>query len=254
MFNYKDPLYHRPPTLAEYAMVKKELEVMSKVTVVGRCPMSINFKDFIYFYPEKPVLLLKDTEEFNKLSKDPDYICEPKFNGSRCQLHLIDGVAHFWDRHGKELSYNTNALYVEGRKKIVDKLIRLLGSEGYYLFDCELRHNKVEGVQNKLVIFDIHIFKNKFLNRLTFRERRDILEKIFDIPEKFIDTCPESIVHLIKQYPIRFEEIFNHYSKFDEFEGVVIKNLNGKLNLGRTASKKSMWMFKVRKQTGRHRW
>lgn len=206
-----------------------------------------------YFYPEKPVLILKDTDAFQEMSDSPLYVGEPKYNGQRCELHLLDGQAEFWDRHGKHLTYNSNSLYDEGREKIVKEIVDRVGDKGYFVFDCELRHNKVQGIQNKLVIYDIHVYKNEVLNKMVFKDRRELLESLgFSIYNG--DT-----VHLIYQYKDDFETHFNsfiagNYGDADEFEGLVIKRLDGKLKLGRASGSDSTWMFKVRKQTGRHRY
>jgi ATP-dependent DNA ligase len=206
-----------------------------------------------YFYPEKPVLILKDTKAFQEMSDSPLYVAEPKYNGQRCEIHLLDGEIEFWDRHGKLLSYNSNSLYEDGRKEIKKELVRIFGSTGYFVLDSELRHNKVTGIQNKIVIYDIHVYKNEVLNKMVFGDRRALLESLgFSIYNG--DT-----VHLIYQYKDDFETHYNsfiagNYGDADEFEGLVMKRLDGKLKLGRASGTDSIWMFKVRKQTGRHRY
>ena len=210
-----------------------------------------------YFYPEKPVLMMIEADSFDQMSNDEEWVCEPKYNGSRCLVHLLDGKVEFWDRHGKHLKYNNDPLHDEGRKKIVAELIRIFGDKGYFVLDSELRHNKVTGIQNKLVIYDIHVFENEVLNKILFDYRRRLLEN--KIREAGVDNYRQNAVHLIYQFPISFKKVFDDYvgGKYgdpDEFEGIVIKNLNGKLKLGRASGTDSMWMLKVRKQTGRHRY
>jgi ATP-dependent DNA ligase len=210
----------------------------------------MKLKKFTYFYPEKPVLILIESEAFKKFSDDPDYIAEPKFNEQRCELHLINGVAHFWDRHGKELDYNKNASYAEGKKVITQIFVDKFGDMGYFIFDTGLRHNKVSGINNKLVIYDIHVYKDEVLNQLTFEERRNILEGYFKKNNDVDDT-----VHLIHQRPDNFKKWFKYYTDgSNEFEGLVMKNKKGKLKLGKVSASDSTWMFKVRIQTGRHRY
>lgn len=220
---------------------------------------------FTYFYPEKPKLVLIESDAFEQMSNDPIYVAEPKFNEQRCELHLIDGEGHFWDRHGKELNYNSNSLYEDGKKEIVRILVEKFGDKGYFLFDAGLRHNKVTGIYHKIVIYDIHIYKNEVLNKLTFRERRDLLDKFFTGTWKHLGSFSGTFqnhndtVHLINQYPTAFQKVYDEYisgdlGNPDEFEGVVIKNLKGKLKISRASNIDSSWMFKVRKQTGRHRY
>ena len=184
-------------------------------------------KKFTYFYPEKPQLILIESNAFEEMSNHPDYIAQPKFNEQRCELHLIDGVGHFWDRHGKELTYNSNPAYAEGKNEIVRILVEKFGDKGYFQFDAGLRHNKVHGVNHKLVIYDIFIYKNEILNKLIYNERREILEGYFG--KNFIYD-EDKTVHLINEYRDNFKKVYDDYiNSSEEFEGIVIKNLNGKL-------------------------
>ena len=38
----------------------------------------MRFNEIKYFYPEKPVLILIETDAFEQMSNDPDYVAEPK--------------------------------------------------------------------------------------------------------------------------------------------------------------------------------
>ena len=227
----------------------------------------MKLKEFTYFYPEKPQLILINSDAFEKFSNDDDYVAQPKFNEQRCELHLIDGVGHFWDRHGKELTYNTNPAYAEGKKEIVRILVDKFGDRGYFQFDAGLRHNKVPGIKNKLVIYDIFVYKNEVLNRLIYDERRDILKRYFEkryFGKKVWMYDMDDTVHLINQHPNDFQRHFNEYTASgdvdesyphpEEFEGLVMKSKKGMLRLGRVSGADSTWMFKVRIQTGRHRY
>ena len=74
----------------------------------------------------------------------------------------------------------------------------------------------------------------------------------------------DDTVHLINQHPNDFQRHFNEYtdspeadysySNSEEFEGLVMKSKKGKLRLGRVSGADSIWMFKVRIATGRHRY
>ena len=165
-------------------------------------------KRFKYFYPEKPVLVHREQELVYRMSENPDFVGEIKFNGIRLVLHVIDGKPEFWGRHGDILTYKPcEAVLSAIREKIP--------CEGYYIFDGELR-------------------LLKSLN---------------------LDTSLDSTLILIEQCEGNFKETFERLiTESDEFEGIVMKNLKGTLNLGRTGAKNSQWMFKIRRTTGRHRY
>ena len=223
----------------------------------------MKIKKFKFFYPEKPVLMHIDQDAFEQMSEDPKYIAEPKYNGARCEVHLMDGEVEFWDRHGKKLDFNDNPLYKEGREKIKKILISRFGNIGYFLFDGELRHNKVTGIQCKLILWDCFIYANELLNKIPYWARRDnLINKTVKGGVNFADTrslsYDDDTVIVIMQFKDNFRQAYEDcisgkYGDPEEFEGLVIKNVNGMLNLGRTDGINSNWMYKVRKQTGRHR-
>ncbi len=218
----------------------------------------MKIKKFKYFYPEKPVLLQITQDEFTEMSTSPKWVAEPKYNGSRCVVHILDGKVEFWDRHGKTLDFNSNPLYKDGRDKIIEILLSAFGKVGYFVFDGELRHNKVTGIQNKLVLWDCFIYDHELLNKQPYWVRRSKLVEAGLVIEDYAIEETEP-VSLIKQWKHHFKTVYDeyvagHWGHPDEFEGVVLKNVNGKLNLGRVSGSQSNWMFKVRKQTGRHRY
>ena len=192
--------------------------------------------EFKYFYPERAALIHKDQPLFETLSKDPKWIAEPKFNGSRLQLHhLHDNTWEFWNRHGQKFSYTPSPELL--------KDLNGLNLKGYWLLDGELRHNKVVGVRDKVVLYDVFVAEGHILNTQTFEERRGILEVLFHYNGPYTGD----ILDLTAQYDTNFSKEFERYGDDKEIEGLVLKNLNGKLNLGRTSSPKSTWQFKVRK-------
>jgi len=213
----------------------------------------MNIKQFKYFYPEKPVLMHIEQEAFERMSEDPKWIAEPKYNGSRCEVHLFYGEVEFWDRHGKKLDFDSNPLYKEGRERIKAILVKLFGKIGYFLFDGELRHNKVTGVQCKLILWDCFILSHDLLNKKPYWYRHAQVDIMVDLSDS-----ENRVVKCIEQFKDNFRQAFNDcisgkYGDPKEFEGLVLKNVNGMLNLGRTDGINSNWMYKVRKETGSYR-
>jgi hypothetical protein len=181
----------------------------------------------------------------NQFSDDPQWVAEPKYNGCRLQLHILNGNVQFWDRHNKLLKYNDNP-----SKTIVERL-KMLFPKGYYLFDGELRNNKVPGIRDMIVLWDCFIWNGEFQNHVPYALRRLLLQG-------FLSVNNALELALIEQYPGDFKQVFENYvlglhGNPDEYEGLVMKNLNGKLNLSPTKNNESSWMFKIRKETGRHK-
>ena len=193
---------------------------------------------FKYFYPERPRLLHIEQPLFDTLSDHPDWVAEPKFNGSRLQLHFLNGAWQFWNRHEQPMAYTPSP---EVREALAG-----LNLKGYWLFDGELRHNKTKGVRHKIVLYDLFIAGGTLLLGASFQKRRGILETLLHYNGDY------NLLSLSPQYPEDFRQVFGELIKDDEIEGLVIKNLQGQLQLGRGRAVESRWMWKARKPSGRY--
>jgi ATP-dependent DNA ligase len=231
----------------------------------------MKFKEFIYFYPEKPVLVHRDQPLVDKFTEDPDYVAEIKVNGNRCILVILNHEVSFFNRHGKEMRNIDKS--DERYKEMVKEIKRKVPDTGHYQFEGEFRHNKVKGIQYRLVLWDCLIYNDEYLNKLTYDERREFVLKHFSVDDAEGYQIGDNIISLkawadyrksrvtvIKQYNnVDFRKLFEQYKlkhwdgKLEEFEGLVFKNRNGKLGLGRKNNPDSKWMFKIRIETGRHK-
>ena len=197
----------------------------------------MNLKTFKYFYPERPVLIHRSQPLFEELDNDRDWVAERKYNGTRLQLHYIDGQFQFWNRHKEKLSYRPNT-------ELADAL-DLLPLKGYWLFDGELRDSKTKGVRHKIILYDIFIKANELLIDKPFWFRRELLEKLF--------TVNAEPLGITEQFDWQFDALFDNVTKDPEIEGLVMKNKRGMVKLGRTSALQSRWMYKVRIESGRYR-
>ncbi len=193
---------------------------------------------FKYFYPERPRLLHIEQPLFDQLSQNPSWVAEQKYNGSRLQLHHINGAWQFWNRHEQLMAY-TPSQEVKGA-------LAGLNLKGYWLFDGELRHNKTKGVRHKIVLYDVFIKEGDLLLGKPFGDRRGLLETLLH----YCGDC--HLLSLPTQYQEDFRQVFAEVSQADEIEGLVLKNLRGRLELGRCRAVESAWMWKVRKPSGRY--
>jgi len=217
---------------------------------------------FVYFYPEKPRLTSIKSDMFQRLSEDPFWLAERKYNGKRLQLHVLplkpldfpsttylphtNGVfereIQFWNRHGEQLPYQPS-------KEVIEALGNIPWPNGYCLFDGELRDKKVVGVRDKIVLWDVFVWDGELLTDKTFLQRAEIMHDAFGS----ITTDPSQPLSLSSWIIKDFGKAFEKVIQDPEIEGLVMKNLNGKLQLGRTAAVDSAWMWKCRKESGRYR-
>ena len=201
----------------------------------------MNITAFTYFFPEAPKLAHIDQPLFERLSLDRQWIAEPKFNGARLELHRPPGGAfQFWDRHGGQLKYVPSDDLLAALKGLNLNL-----PPGYVLLDGELRHNKVPGVSHRIVLYDAIVWDGKVLLDKPFWFRRGLLETITSVGFE--------PVGLACQFQDDFRQVFDRITVDPEIEGLVMKNLSGKLSLGRRSAVDSSWMIKIRRQSGRYR-
>ena len=188
-----------------------------------------------YFYPERPRLIHIDQPLLEDLSQRREWIAERKYNGNRLQLHSMNGKLEFWNRHGEKMDY----------KPTFEITKALEGLPGYCLLDGELRHNKVVGVKDKIMFYDVFIWNDTLLVGQPFWYRRNLLKKLF--------KCDDEPVGIPNQFKENFREVFDAVILDDEIEGLVIKNTRGLLNLGRTGNQESNWMYKMRRPSNSYR-
>ena len=189
-----------------------------------------------FFYPEKPRLIHIDQPLFETLDKRKEWVAERKYNGSRLQLHCLDGEFQFWNRHGERMKYQPT-------EEILDAFSII--PPGYCLFDGELRNHKVVGIRDKIMLYDCFIWQDQLLVGRPFWHRRNLIKKLF--------KCNAEPVGITEQFHNKFRDVFQNVIQNPEIEGLVLKNTRGTLNLGRTGAVDSSWMYKVRRPNGSYR-
>lgn len=192
-----------------------------------------------YVFPPKPLLITRTQPLFQRLDDDKDVIAELKLNGTRLLLHrFADGHYEFWNRHHQQLKYHPSDILVEHLNK--------LNWKGDCQIDGELMHFKTINVKHTIVLFDVFIWDGKFLSTETLRERKHILDGLFT-GHVFSDLKPsELFLH-------HFQRLYDEYTVRPEVEGLVMKRLSSKLQVGFSDSPVVAWMWKVRKPTKNYR-
>jgi len=197
-------------------------------------------EEFKYFFPERPRLMSIKQPLFETLDADPDWFAELKYNGCRLELHYNPGEGwQFWNRHGEKMSYTPNAGLQESLKAMEKRL------KGYCIFDGELRHNKVPGIYHKIILYDVFAWDGSLLLNLSYRERRDVLAQLVPLSHESLTVT--------SRFRHGFQALFDEQTKYHEIEGLVIKNQNGILDLGRKNLVPSVWMWKVRRPSNSYR-
>jgi len=112
--------------------------------------------------------LMADEGTFSRLLK-MGWIGQKKMNGFRLQCHVdANGIAAFTrkgTKHTRKLS-----------EPIIASFMQLEPESGVSVFDAEW----VQPL-NQVFLFDILVHENQLLNRLSYKERYEILEGIFKV-------------------------------------------------------------------------
>ncbi len=211
------------------------------------------YDNFKFIYPPraesktKPALIsMYDTEE---------YIAQPKYNGSCCNVFLHYGAfIKVINRHGEQ-------------KTRVDSFIKFeqIETEGWTVLSGELMDKSKKGEDGNpitgFVIWDILVHNNKYLVGSTTSERIDLMENLWPCQRMRVDKngligynhlCHTGIDGIFRSPSYvggvdYFPKLYKDIIKTDAYEGLLLKKVNAKLEIGFNEKNNSGWQLKVRK-------
>lgn len=168
-----------------------------------------------------------------------------KLNGT-CSLIGIapDGSMHTMTRHNTpHKAWNPQFSQTRNLAKYVKR-------DTWTVFAAELMHSKTPNTKDTLYLFDMVVHNSKELIGTTYDERQDMLAMMFHERQGEEDShyVIENGIWLVKNHlhdlKKKFSEIKAHPTK--EFEGLVLKDPNGKLSLMTKTGQNQGWQVKVR--------
>jgi ATP-dependent DNA ligase len=199
-----------------------------------------------YIYPPRPETKIspESLPTFEEMGK---FLAEPKLNGSSMEIYFSDG--------GKEIKLmNRHKQPIECKmdKEELRKLYR--GTKEMILCGEYLNKNQKDETGKpwniKYVIWDIIMYNGNHLIGTTFEERLLLLAKLYpnDIYTHFVRQISENCfrIGVIRK---EFQKIYFEITKYDIFEGLVLKRKDGKLENGTSAINNHRTQIKCRKGT-----
>ncbi len=231
--------------------------------------MNVAEKQHLYIYPPRAQLVVpRDKAD---IFAKRGWKAQLKFNDSRCLIKAIwtdDGWdIQLWSRHSDLLKYDLSASL---RDEII-QVLDMLGCEkaGWHLLDGGLLHSKHAAIKNTIVIWDILVHNSEWLLGRTYQDRYSILHLGCSIEDwtfsghpfgkKFTDHIFMPINWESDNWDIvwRMVEQVNepHTANGDikpVLEGLVYKDMEGKLEIGLSENNNDSWMARSRVKTGRH--
>ena len=212
----------------------------------------MKYKDYMYLFPPRP----EQTTHHTELSKydNGEYIAQPKYNGSCCVVFLNETNCIVMNRHKTRITSDYSNIDFRG----------MYSGKGWMVLCGEFMNKSKKGEQGetwnlKFVAFDILVYNGEYMIGTTFKQRVDLLEKLFPchrmmIGEKFesmkytcITNCKN--VYRATSYYANFENLYSKLITTDMYEGIVLKRADAKLTLGMAEKNNNSWQIKCRKPT-----
>lgn len=214
-----------------------------------------------YIYPPRPEYNIP--VESLPLFKSENWAAQLKYNGTRLLIKIKeDNSIELWNRHKRKLEAYTPTKELEEQLQSLKEIFELENEN--QLLDGELIHSKHPAMKHKIAVWDILVKNGTHLIGETYENRYQSI-KIFSSLENFTHnghTIGKKITEdifipdLIKQEDWekeweRVKEINRPYSQ-PLVEGLMLKDLAGKLEHGFKEKNNSSWQIRCRVKTGRH--
>lgn len=211
----------------------------------------MNYNRFKYIYPPRPEMKIHpdSLKVYDNSSTDDegiaDFLAQPKLNGSSMQVYTNGKLLITMNRHKKQMNH----------KMDLEELKALHKGKGWMVL-CGEYMNKSQRDENdkiwnhKFVIFDILVYEGKHLLGTTFEERYELLKELYPYnPAKMqLHQISENCFR-VNSVRYGFTNIFNDITKYQMYEGLVLKNASGKLENGTTEKNNTKTQLKCRKPT-----
>ena len=195
-----------------------------------------------YIYPPRPETKiapasLKMFEDMNK------FLAEPKLNGSSLEIYFPE--LKTWNRH-------KTPLFCKIEK---DELMNLQKGKGDMILCGEYMNKNCKDELNqywniKYVIWDIIMFEGQHLLGSTFEERYALLTELYpnNPVKKHLHQISDNCFR-VNAIDSNFLENYQDLTKWDMYEGLVLKRKDGKLENGTTENNNTKTQIKCRKGT-----
>jgi len=201
------------------------------------------YNNYKYIYPPRP----ENKIPFSSLNKfdNGKYLAQPKLNGSSMEVYTDGNIVITMNRHKQVIHHKID----------INELKNLHRGKGWMILCGEYMNKNQKDENNKpwnikFVIWDIIVFEKNHLIGTTFEERYELLRKLYpDNPvKKYLHQISENCFRVDSIFS-GFTDVFNEISKYDMYEGEVLKLREGKLENGTTEKNNIRTQLKCRKST-----
>jgi ATP-dependent DNA ligase len=213
----------------------------------------MKYNKYTYLFPPRPI----QTTKYTELDKydNGDFIAQPKYNGTCCNLFISENEVIVMNRHKGEITSNYSHIDFKS----------LHQGEGWLVLSGEFLNKNKKGEDGnpfnlKFVIWDILVLEGKYLIGSTLESRLQILENLYPCAsmsvtknkmECYKHLCCTKVEHVYKAptYLNNYSSLYHDIVEVDLYEGLVLKRKKAKLSLGLTEKNNNDWQIKCRKPT-----
>lgn len=212
----------------------------------------MRYSNYRYIFPPRPKNAINPDDL--KFWDNGMLTVQPKLNGSNCVIFTNGVQVMVMNRHGQRL---TNFSITQDELKSIYR-----GNPGDWMVINGEYLNKSKqderGVtfNHKLIIFDILVFKSKYLIGSSFNERIEILDEIYGTNESekdYLYSITDNI-YRVKSYTTNFKQLYDDLSRIDMIEGLVLKRSSAKLEVGNTENNNTKSQIKCRKKCNSYKY
>lgn len=217
-----------------------------------------------YIYPPRPNTSIPREEAgyFQELG----WVAQLKYNGSRTVIkHLPTGKIELWNRHAERFrTYHAPDWLLDQIKQALEAFE--LAPDQYHILDGELIDQKHTAVKDTVAIWDIIVRNGEHLLDTTYESRYGSLYSRVSTQETWAFRGNDFGIKLADnvffarnfgsgEWDRAWETVGRTNESFGDrplLEGVVLKDLSGRLERGFREKNNGAWQIRSRVKTGRH--
>ena len=199
----------------------------------------------LYYWPNRPTLVPPDPDNplnpkstyIDGLEKSGIFIAEQKWNGDNIEIYTDD--MSFWNRHHAKHRYTPLPETLKALKKIPKGGI----------INIELVHYRTNLIKNFLLVHVLLACIGTVLTGKTWGDSRLILEDLFK--SRALDLKGSGL-HLSPVWKSGFWKLFKE-ADGEIIEGIILKELKGKLVISASKIPDVTYMLKIRKPSKKYK-
>jgi hypothetical protein len=205
----------------------------------------IPYTEYQYLWPPRPEKAFPPAQigYYERLG----HVAQIKMNGTSTVIFVSpDKKMIFKTRHNAD---HKAWLQPNGVLPIMNKI-----GAGWYVFVAELLHSKVPGIRDTFYFHEMLVEDSQYLVDTTFSNRQDRMYNLFMGDRAYDSTLSHFILDehtwLARNHTVGFSQLFTKLDR-PEYEGLVLKDPDARLNVCSRATSNTGWQIKARCAKGR---